>query len=502
MRAALRVVLFCVWLALVERQESGLVPIRFILGIAESMCGQNPSLELRSHALPDQVLELQKNSWLPRCDGGVRVSLLADMPGRCEAALGPCESAGTAHTMHSHHDSRASVLEPQRSIKHQNVKEDTIGGHREVRSLDGCRRTTLFQPPRLDPSHARYSSPSTTPKCDARSFGARMVVLHCMTALALVASACGDTAADLNEPLASPVGITTGGTPTPVAPVVPAQPSVSPTVPAPVSASWEAGNTYLLTIPTDNWTDPRDVGPEIGAYVPQFILQVDARTGDTAALTIGTAYDAVQDLCSPTASTQTTAAPYPGVQIGPFDFPMRLVKTDDLGAVEAIVHATAYQLTLTNLMPMDGDPDDGMLTVTMDIREIYPMFTELATDPTAEVVCNALGGAFGAPCEPCPADQQPWCLPLIARLLEATPAPATLALQPVPTTISTVEGCMATPTDEETPAPAPTASGTTPAPSATAPAAAPTASTGGTETPAEAPAPTTPAAPASTLPAE
>lgn len=211
------------------------------------------------------------------------------------------------------------------------------------------------------------------------------------------------------------------------------------------AAAWDAGNTYLLTVPVNNWATPRNVGGEIGAYVPQFVIAVDSRMGNVANLSLGTASAGMQDMCGPTAAATTAAtAVYPQSQIGPINLPMHLIKTNpDTGAQEAIVHATAYNFTLSNALPGDGNAKDGQLDATMDIREIYPMFTQLSADPTPEKVCNALESGFEAPCQACPSDGQVWCLSLQALGLEA--ALANLTLQPVdPSVVTSDVNCAPT----------------------------------------------------------
>lgn len=184
------------------------------------------------------------------------------------------------------------------------------------------------------------------------------------------------------------------------------------------------GKSYLLSVPEDNWIDPQGIGPEIGPHVPSFLMRVDAGTSDSVSLTL-TSADATgaQEMCTPTTTVAaTTGGPYPGVQIGPVDFPVHLKNQND----PVQVNATIRGLTITNVLPGAAPAEEGELMATMDMREIYPMFT-LLTNPDPDSVCNALE-SFEAPCEPC-TDGQLYCLTITAILLGATET--TSAITPV-----------------------------------------------------------------------
>src|SRR5690606_13197349 len=139
---------------------------------------------------------------------------------------------------------------------------------------------------------------------------------------------------------------------------------------------------------------------------------------DSVSLTITSAdVNGTQEMCTATTTVAaTTGGPYPGVQIGPVDFPVHLKNQND-STIQ--VNAIIRGLTITNVLPGAAPAEDGELVATMDMREIYPMFT-LLSNPDANSVCNALE-SFEAPCEPCP-DGQLYCLTITAILLGATEA--------------------------------------------------------------------------------
>jgi len=181
------------------------------------------------------------------------------------------------------------------------------------------------------------------------------------------------------------------------------------------SPSW-VGQTFVLNVPAASWYEPEGISSDLGGFVPQFAIQINGESGGNLDVMLGTA-DATgaQEMCNPTTTTTATAS-YPNVQIGPVDFPIYLKHARE----DIAVNATVYGLTITNVLP-DGDTvaTAGELVATLDTRDVHSMFTLLGDNPTADDVCNALGN-MGISCEPCPADQQVYCLTMKARRLGAT----------------------------------------------------------------------------------
>ena len=175
------------------------------------------------------------------------------------------------------------------------------------------------------------------------------------------------------------------------------------------------GHTYLLEIPPSHWAQPKNVGGDIGLFVPQFVIQVEAEAEGNLDMLIGTASAGVQEPCNPTVAV-TVPSDYPEVQIGPFDFPMYIKHTTEPVAV----NATVYNLTITDVLPNgDAVAEEGELLATLDTRDVAPMFTQLGDNPTADAVCTALAD-FEASCEACPSDSQEYCQTLRAVRLGAT----------------------------------------------------------------------------------
>ena len=177
-------------------------------------------------------------------------------------------------------------------------------------------------------------------------------------------------------------------------------------------------NTYLLEIPRQNWAEPRMIGSEIGDFVPQFLIGVEAGMGQGVDVLITTAVGGVQDMCTPTAVVPASAA-FPGIAIGPIPFDVHIKHINE----DIQVTSTIHDFTLTDILPESGG--EGELLATTDARELYPLFTLLG-NPSPEAVCNELG-EYNASCQPCPDDGEAYCLTIKAARLEAAAFGAAIA---------------------------------------------------------------------------
>lgn len=183
----------------------------------------------------------------------------------------------------------------------------------------------------------------------------------------------------------------------------------------PAKNTWENRN-YLLEVPSTQWTEPPQVGNDIGEFVPHFLLHVSGSAPDRFTVTLGTAdADGQQNLCSVTSELEARAAASGGVQIGPGALAVHLVHPTQ--PVE--VDATIRELTLSNVLPSGGKvAKEGELAAVIDARELYPLFT-LLPEPSPETVCAALD-SYNAACVPCPTDGESFCLSLKAERLGAS----------------------------------------------------------------------------------
>ena len=185
------------------------------------------------------------------------------------------------------------------------------------------------------------------------------------------------------------------------------------------NVAW-VGHSYQLSIASHQWSEPRGLGDDVGPYIPVFLIKVEG-AGNELDVTITTAAaDGKQDPCNKTIHVDATAM-YPALTIGPAEFKVRLINddpTDNKPGVE--VYATAHDFTLTDVLP--GGDGNGSLSATMDAREIYPLFTLLGDGATPDDLCAELADQTNnvATCQPCPTDDEPYCLTLKAARVEAT----------------------------------------------------------------------------------
>jgi hypothetical protein len=215
--------------------------------------------------------------------------------------------------------------------------------------------------------------------------------------------------------------------------------------PAPTN-EWN-GKTYLVELITRNWTQPTDVVLDFAPYVRGFLFSVSGTSSDDYNVTLGTltlnADDTdpppapAQDMCNPTGTLKGS-----GNVIGPSDVKLNIRHLGE--GTNLNVYATARKFTLTNVLPTGGVASTaGKFQATLDAREIYPLFTALDETPTAELLCQELAElAHPAPCEPCPHDNQPWCLTLIAETPPLGAAESSIVLQPVSDDASRAASCM------------------------------------------------------------
>jgi hypothetical protein len=195
----------------------------------------------------------------------------------------------------------------------------------------------------------------------------------------------------------------------------------------PEKSPW-AGKSYSLTIDQDLWVEPRGVGEDIGAFVPEFLLAVADEAGDSPTVTIATALGGMQDACNPTTEVPLDVPADPGEATPPSlvfaeEFLLHVVHP----RIDVTVDLTVHDLTFTNILPND---DEGELSVVMDVNEAYVLFDLVPeSQRNPEGVCTVLGMA-DVPCQPCSfGDGGAHCLTLQAVQLAATET--AIAIEPI-----------------------------------------------------------------------
>jgi len=195
------------------------------------------------------------------------------------------------------------------------------------------------------------------------------------------------------------------------------------------SKDW-IGKTFMIdtpNLPAGYWVQPKGFGADIGYYVPQFLIGVEAGTGSdltiTLATTLGKPNPNAQDTCVATTQLTASAANYPGIDIKAPSFPMRVY--DDQKTT--YVNATAHNLEFTNVLPGNKDSATASLVATVDVQDLYSLFY-LIPDATPDNVCSTFQSQ-NVPCEVCPHNGQPYCLTL--KAVQVSAAPAANAIQKV-----------------------------------------------------------------------
>jgi hypothetical protein len=177
------------------------------------------------------------------------------------------------------------------------------------------------------------------------------------------------------------------------------------------SNEWD-GHTYSLSIGDRSWTEPRGVINDIKDYVPEFLFEVHGDSATSFDVTTATAHSDVQDPCTVTGSMPGSAN-----AIGPADFPLRIKHLREA----IVVNATLHDLSFVDALPTAGVVSTtGKFSVTLDARDVSPLFTQIDSDPTADDLCTTLA-QLSPPvdCQACPQDGALYCLTLKAEKVGA-----------------------------------------------------------------------------------
>jgi hypothetical protein len=185
-------------------------------------------------------------------------------------------------------------------------------------------------------------------------------------------------------------------------------------------AGW-AGKTYLIdtpAMPEGYWTVPKNAGGYIGTFVPQILISVAGGSGDNLAVTLGTAIEGEQDMCSPTAQVTMSSTSYPQSSIDVENFPMRIVNPKQGN----VVFTTVHHVSFTDVLPGEPSPDDGEMRATVDFEEVYSLIN-LLPNPTKDDACTLFQNSGGFSCETCDFNQQPYCVTVKAVEVQAVETP-------------------------------------------------------------------------------
>ena len=171
--------------------------------------------------------------------------------------------------------------------------------------------------------------------------------------------------------------------------------------------------TYVLDLGAATIVEPPGVGAILGGLVEEGILIGVLNVGDGVINMSGGLESETggQDYCTasfPFPEADFTAAPY--FSVGPQDTALSF----------AGYEISVKQLEITGTFAPDGSYfGGGTLAGAVDARDIATAFPELGYD--AAGLCDFLV-SFGAQCETCAADSEPYCLTLVAKDIVAEEA--------------------------------------------------------------------------------
>jgi hypothetical protein len=198
------------------------------------------------------------------------------------------------------------------------------------------------------------------------------------------------------------------------------------------------GKTFALDLADARIVEPAGIGSVLTSYLTQDILVGVSGVTDTeiqmlGAIGVEDADPPTQDYCDPTIDFPAADfSDQPFFQIGP--------QTTTLAVAGYSIEIG--NLEITGTIAADGSYfGGGTLSGTIDTRPLAPLLDD-SGDPGA--ICD-LAVNFGAACEACPSDGEPYCLTLVADQIVAMGVDGTL----VPVIGNDCEGCESGPPAED-----------------------------------------------------
>lgn len=176
-------------------------------------------------------------------------------------------------------------------------------------------------------------------------------------------------------------------------------------------ASALVGNTYVVDLTAARIVEPPGIGDVLTGYLTTDILIGVSAVGASdiemiGAIAVEDSDPAMQDMCTETIDFPTASfTESPFFSIGP----------DDTTFVVSDIEVNIQDLLVNGTFSADGNYfDGGVLSGVIDTRPLAGLVDE--SDPNS--IC-ALAVSFGAICEDCPADGEPYCLSLVADQIYA-----------------------------------------------------------------------------------
>jgi hypothetical protein len=166
------------------------------------------------------------------------------------------------------------------------------------------------------------------------------------------------------------------------------------------------------------WRTPRNVGQEIGEYVPGLLFQilaVDVTTNRFDAILTTANEDGTQNPCAKTATMTGTITDNIAFTTDPMDFVAFLTGPDK--TTVAPIHGLALS---GSFIDQGAGFNHGVLDALMDFRDVACIFTLIEeNDRTAETICIRMTD-LSYTCETCPFDPAvSQCVTMKAELFKA-----------------------------------------------------------------------------------
>ncbi len=175
-------------------------------------------------------------------------------------------------------------------------------------------------------------------------------------------------------------------------------------------ASGLEGNAYDIDLEGATWVEPAGVGTLLSGSLTELYLSVTSVSASSidmiAAVGDGSGS---QDTCEPTnAFPPADFTENPFFQLGPAD-----ISFDAAGYSVPIT-----DLKLSGQFKSDGSAiEDGTLQGQLDIRDLADLIGDLLGTSDPASICGLLS-AFGAECDSCSGDGQPYCLSVLITDIE------------------------------------------------------------------------------------
>lgn len=188
-----------------------------------------------------------------------------------------------------------------------------------------------------------------------------------------------------------------------------------------VDAGTIADKTYALDLAHAHIAEPPGIGSVLSTYLTQQVLiGVESMSGSDlqmlGALAVENSSPASQDYCSP-------SIPFPAADFS--ENPFFAIGPQDTTFSVAGYDIDIESLNITGSFAPDGTYiDAATLSGTIDTRPL----SGLLDDSGNEAAICELAVSFGATCENCPSDGQPYCLTLVADGISADNVPGALAV--------------------------------------------------------------------------